>query len=321
LKPRHISFYIELESFMPYNEDFLARDFMNRGVVMKRKLDTMLVLERKMLTSRYVLSLNHNYCVGCGICVSVCPEEAAKLSPAVMHDGRLIKKPLLDIDTAKCTFCGECVVLCPTNAIKTQINGAERVPVVEAKAFPTLTKEITVNLKNCNPVCHLVCQESCPTKAIEIAVERTEKGDISKILDVKVDKEKCIFCKRCEIACPLTAICVTMPIQGSIKLDANLCPDDCQVCVDICPSKAITLSEEGKPSLAEEFCIYCGACQEACPERAIIVKRLRILHTEVKSGAWITALKKLTSPTSLVKELSVKSGKKLREAVKNIDRF
>jgi len=321
LKPRHISFYIELESFMTHNEDFLARNLMKRGVVMKRKLDAMLVLERKMLTSRQVLSLDHNYCVGCGICVSVCPEEAAKLSPAVIHEGRLIKKPLLDIDTAKCTFCGECVVLCPTNAIKIQINGAERVPVVEAEAFPTLTKEITVNLRNCNPVCKFICQESCPTKAVEVAVERTEKGDISKILDVKVDRERCIFCRRCEISCPLTAICVTMPIQGSIKLDANLCPDDCQVCFDICPSKAITLSEGGKPSLTEEFCIYCGACQEACPERAITVERLRILHNEVKSGAWIMALKKLTSSTSLVKELSVESGKKLREAVKNIDRF
>lgn len=321
MKARHISFYIELESFMIYNKGFLARDLMKRGVVTKHKLDTMLVLERKMLTSRYVLSLDHNYCVGCGICVSVCPEEALKLSPAVIRDGRLVKKPLLDIDTTKCTFCGECVVLCPTNAIKIQINSSEKTPVVEAKAFPELTKEITVNLRNCNPVCNLICQESCPTKAIEVTAKRTEKGDISRILDVKVDKEKCIFCKRCEISCPLTAISVTMPIQGSTKLDANLCPEGCQVCVDICPSKAITLNERGKPSLAEEFCIYCGACQEACPERAIIVQRLRILHTEVKSGAWITASKKLTSPSCLVKELSAESGKKLREAVKNINRF
>ena len=225
MKPRHISFYIELESFMIYNEDFAARDFMKRGAVTKHKLDTMLVLERKMLTSHHVLSLDHNYCVGCGICVSICPEEALMLSPAVMHDGRLVKKSLLDIDTAKCTFCGECVVLCPTNAIKTQINGAERVPVVEAQAFPTLTKEITVNLKSCKPVCSLICQESCPTKAIEVTTKKTEKGKLSKILDVKVNKEKCIFCKRCEIACPLAAISVTMPIQGSIELDAKLCPD------------------------------------------------------------------------------------------------
>ena len=294
---------------------------MKRRVVTKHKLDTMLVLDRKMLTSRHILSLDHNYCVGCGICASICPEEALKLSPAVIRDGRLVKKQLLDIDTTKCTFCGECAALCPTNTIKIQINGANKVPVVEAEAFPTLTKEIAVNVKNCKPVCDLICQESCPTRAIEVTTKKTEKGKLSKILGVKVDKEKCIFCKRCEISCPFAAISVTMPIQGSIKLDAKLCSDNCQVCADICPSKAITINKRGKPSVAEEFCIYCGACQEACPEKAIVVQRLRILHTNVKSGAWIAALKKLTSPTCLVKELSAESGKKLREAVKNINRF
>jgi 4Fe-4S ferredoxin len=288
---------------------------------MKRKLDTVLVLDRKMLNSRHTLSLDYDSCIGCGICVNVCPEEALKLSSAVTHAGRLMKKPLLDLDATKCTFCGECVVLCPTNAIKTQINGEDRVRVVDAEVFPTLTKEITVNPKNCKPACNLICQERCPTKAIEVATRRTRKGNLSKILGVKIDKEKCIFCKQCEIACPLTAIRVTKPIQGFIRLSANLCPEGCQACGDICPSKAITLNERGKPSFTEELCIYCGACQEVCPKRAITVERQRILHSEVTSGAWIMALKKLISVASLVKELSAESGKKLREAAKNLDRF
>lgn len=294
---------------------------MKRGAVTKRELAQKLVLERKMLNLHHVFTLDHEHCVGCGLCVSVCPEEAPKLSTALTRDGRLVKKPLIGLDASKCTFCGECVVVCPTNAIKIEVNGKERIPVVEAEAFPTLTREIMVDVRKCDPVCDLACQEECPMEAIDVIVKRMGKEAVGRILDVKVNKKRCIFCGRCEVICPRTAVRVIKPIEGSFQLNTNLCPAGCRVCVDVCPSKAIALGEDGKPLIIKDFCIYCGACQEVCPERAVVIKRKMVLHTDIKSGAWIIALEKLTSYGSLVKELSAKSQKKLRERAEVIDRF
>lgn len=293
---------------------------MKRGAVVKHKLDKGLVLKRKMLLIHEVLRLDYAECVGCGICVSICPEEALRLFPAVVNDGRLVKKPFVDFDSTRCTFCGECIVLCPTNALKMEVNGEERIPVIKAEVFPTLLKDITVDMRKCDPLCALLCEKECPTEAVKVDVER--KGDIiEKILDVKINKEKCIFCGRCELACPQNTLHVKKPIHGVIRLNANFCPKDCQICADVCPSKAITLGQDGRLEVFEEFCIYCGACQESCPENAITVERTQVLHSEIKSGAWIVALEKLTSSDSLFKKFSAKSVKKLQEAVSKIDRF
>jgi len=294
---------------------------MKPGVVSKRLVDGKPILERKMLGVHQVLALTPELCVGCGICAVMCPQEASKLSPATMKDGRLTKKAIADLDARKCTFCGECAVLCLTNAIQIEINGKQTVPVVEANVFPTLIKEIAVEVKKCNKACNLVCQDACPTKAIEVTLERTEKGEIRGVQDVKVDRKLCIFCKRCESVCPQNAIRVTKPFYGLLKLNTDFCPQGCQVCVDACPSKAISLNESLKPEVTEEFCIYCGACQEVCPEKAISLKRTQVLHTAVTSGAWIVALEKLVSRPYLVKELTSRARKKLCEATQGIGRF
>jgi 4Fe-4S ferredoxin len=298
---------------------WLLWDFMKRGATIKRKMNSELIIERKMLLLHQVLKLDCAKCVGCGICVSICPAEALKLLPATAEDGRLVKKPLIDFEPTRCTFCGECIVLCLTNALRIEENGKEKVPVVEAEVFPVLLKDVTVDVGKCDPLCSLSCEKECPAEAIRVETEK--RGDIiEKILDVEVDKEKCIFCGRCEFSCTKNAFHVKKPIHGVIRLNSSLCPKGCRICVDICPSKAITLIQDEKPSVLDEFCIYCGACQQSCPENAIIIERTRVMHSDIKSGAWITALEKLTSSDSLFKEFGATSARKLHEVASKIDR-
>lgn len=295
---------------------------MKRGV-MKRQLDKKLVLERKTLDTCYVLTLDDDMCVGCGICETICPEEAPKLSKPVTKDGRLVEKPCIDFDADKCTFCGECVDLCPTNAISIEIDGEQRVPILEVEAFPIAKKLIAIDGKKCwlgalIATCDIKCQKECPTEAIDVTVEAIGEESAGRIVDIKVLGEKCIFCKKCESACPEGAIHVITPFRGSLQLDTSLCPEGCQICADVCPSEAISVDEDKKLVVTEEFCIYCGACKQVCPEKAIKVARAQVLHTDVQSGAWVIALEKLTSYRPLVKEMTRKSEKKRRIRVKSL---
>ncbi len=288
---------------------------MKRGTTIKRESDRRLVLERKMIIRRYVLELDRERCIGCPIGMLACPQEAVGLSPALLKDGRLAEKPLADIDPSKCNFCGECVVLCPVNALSLTVSGEPEIPVVKNEAFPTLIKEITVEVAKCKPDCGLACQESCPVDCIEVEVERDEEGKIVHILDVKVDRSECIYCVQCEAACPEGAIAVTKPWEGTLRLDVTRCPEGCQACVDICPTDAL-LMKDGRLAFDERFCLYCGACQEVCPEEgAIVVERHRVLHTEVKSAAWTAALEKLISLEAAALELEAKSQAKRRQVL------
>jgi 4Fe-4S ferredoxin len=290
---------------------------------MKHQLDKKLVLERKTLVKRHVLTLDANQCVGCGICEAICPKESPKLSSPVTQDGRLLQKPQVDFEADKCIFCGECVDLCPTNAIRLEINGEPRIPVIEFEAFPILRKVIAIDAKKCcygaiAADCEIKCQEECPTDAIDVTVQNMGKEPAGRIVDFKVLEEECIFCKKCESACPEDAISVIKPFRGSLQLDTNLCPEGCQICADICPTEALSIGEDKKLVITEEFCVYCGACQQVCPEKAIKVDRTEVLHTDVKSGAWIKALEKLTSYGFVAKEIGSKSEKKRRERIKNL---
>ena len=294
-----------------------------KGDVVKRQLEKKLVLERKTLAVRHVLTLDEERCVGCGICEAICPKEAPKLSPPVTKDGRLVQKPRVDFEENKCVFCGECVDLCPTNAIKIERNGEQKLPIFEVEAFPLLKKLVKVDAKRCwygaiTAACELACQEECPTEAIEVTVKKVGEDPAGRIVDFKVLEEECIFCKKCEKACPESAIHVTKPFRGSLRIDTNLCPEGCQICADICPTEALLIDEDKKLVITEEFCIYCGACQQVCPENAIEVKRTEVLHTDVKSGAWVKALEKLTSFETVVKEIGSKSLKKRRNRAKDL---
>ncbi len=55
-------------------------------------------------------------CVGCGLCVSVCPRKILEISNnKVNASGCLIAYV---IDTSKCIGCGSCTMICPENVIK-----------------------------------------------------------------------------------------------------------------------------------------------------------------------------------------------------------
>ena len=72
-----------------------------------------------------------NGCIGCGICVSVCPFQAI----AINENG------VAEVDEAKCVACGKCVRECPKGALSMSMEFPHVAPVktrqVESKPEPT----------------------------------------------------------------------------------------------------------------------------------------------------------------------------------------
>ena len=54
-------------------------------------------------------------------------------------------------------------------------------------------------------------------------------------------------------------------------IDGDVC-SGCGLCVDICPTEAISLNSEGVAQRDEAACFGCGVCARSCPEEAISLK-------------------------------------------------
>lgn len=63
----------------------------------------------------------------------------------------------------------------------------------------------------------------------------------------------------------------TLPdrFRGLPVIDPSRCPQVCEICVNACPTEAITRDEQG-PKVDLGRCLFCPDCAEACPENAIV---------------------------------------------------
>ncbi|MEM1581835.1 MAG: 4Fe-4S binding protein [Candidatus Bathyarchaeia archaeon] len=273
------------------------------------------LLERVMYTKRYTLYLDRNVCVGCEICKAACPKEAIKIvKPSDFGD---IEEPPKRITVTvledKCNFCGICSEVCIFGAFKQIINGEERIPVLKSESFPRIIHEVKVDETLCPPSCK-ICEESCPIRLIK--VNFTSEGKVN----VDVNVERCPGCRICEIKCPYDAIHARKIITGVIKINTEFCPEGCRECVDACPiPNVLSISSDGKVNVNDLFCVYCGACRNACPvEGALEIRRVAFYHAPVKSGAWNKALERLTSTGDMAKELRSKSASKVYDSVRRL---
>lgn len=297
---------------------------------LKRENAEALTLEWILHVKNYKLTLNRDLCVGCQICGLACPKDAIKLEkqPKTL-DGKA-QHAKVDISLEKCNFCGICDILCPYGAIKVTLNGNHALSVVEKESFPELIRDIQVDSSSC-PITCVECEVACPLNLIKVARLKADgklAEDLNALntlerewLKVKVDveKERCPTCRICEFKCPKGVIHVRKSFYGKIRIHLEKCPERCKDCLDVCPILgALYLSEaDNKVYVNELFCVYCGACKVVCPvNEALELKRTKILHTTVRSGAWNKALERLASPLEITKELKAKGSNRAAESVK-----
>ena len=308
---------------------------MKRGTTIKYTTDEKLVLERRMVTRHYVMTWDLDRCVGCQIGPLVCPKEAVIHVEGEIVDGRLAKKPSVDIDPDKCVLCGICEVVCPKNAITLTINGQRENPVLAYEAFPDLIQSTTFYKERFDWSRKDFVIDNCPTDVISY----DEAQDT-----LVVDDEHCIRCRQCEVASD-GAFQVVQPWQGRVELRREKCVAGCLACADICPTRALHI-DEGELALADYYCIKCGACMQVCPikpeyeeyevtveshgvtktvihqrvtnadDLPIWVERWRVRHQPVQSATWIEALSKMADDKAGAVEIDSKRALKRRDLLK-----
>ncbi|KQC04915.1 MAG: ferredoxin [Methanoculleus sp. SDB] len=249
-------------------------------------------------------------CIRCTVCEEVCPRDAIDRQVPVFEgtdaEGKSRQAAItattkFTVDDEKCTLCGICGALCPAIDVNHKPFTAESGKV---------EGEVVWDEAQCD-ACK-ICVEACPEEAITVEREVTGKkidGSVS-IMD-----ENCCTCRWCAINCPTEAITVEKIFEGEIEFNAEKCPAGCSTCVEVCPANAIYLPSpvkasemkgqlEDKIAVNKDFCIYCGACVQACPgEDIIVLKRSGVKITGKETDLFNRIKEKLfTRRTSMVKE-------------------
>jgi 4Fe-4S ferredoxin len=287
-----------------------------------------LTLEWALQVKSYKLTLDKRRCVGCQICSLACPKDAITVERPFRVVGEGALKPVVDVNLAKCTFCGVCDVTCLYGAISVTLNGVRNRSLILNESYPKISRVITLDSKECSKDC-FECETVCPWQLIKVSRVGFDGKPVENVnelspmerrrvrVSVDIQRDYCPTCKICEVKCLSKTLKVKKIFEGKVVINTDQCPSGCHDCADVCPvPNVLTVNDVGKIDVAELHCTYCGACKNVCPvSDALMVKRTRVAHRHVRSGAWNKALEKLTSKQDGVKELKAAASLKKRNVI------
>ncbi|MFX1572590.1 MAG: 4Fe-4S binding protein [Promethearchaeota archaeon] len=180
-----------------------------------------------LYTENYSIEINKEKCIGCGLCIKACPNNAFS-HPNL--EGKIRVKTIDLIpdapDALKCSYCGTCSYICPTSAILLKHNNK----LMEQA-------DLGIVIKNVVPKIEYKTVES---KKNQIKIRIYLDGKID------VDWEKCISCMSCVDVCPSNAFLKLKNLKNNstkrkISYNETKCIR-CGTCVRACSRKAIKLT-------------------------------------------------------------------------------
>ncbi len=263
-----------------------------------------------------VSKIDDEKCIKCLICEEICPRDAVKrnveLYEGASKEGKerqlaIKTKTTFKVDMEKCTGCGICGYLCPAITVKRKPYTAET-GKVEIVSDPKTGLPWDESRCDACKVCVEACPEECITVEREVLSDKIEGK-------VEIENDLCCTCTWCSKNCPTEAITVEKLFEGEIEFFPEKCPAGCSTCVEVCPCNAIYLptppkaaelrgKQEPKIAVNKEYCMFCGACVNACPGEDIIVLKRNGIRVKGKETDLFKKVKEklFTKRTSKVKE-------------------
>lgn len=262
-------------------------------------------------------SIDSSRCVACYNCIGACDEHGihhrfswkkppASPKPAPVPTASDLSAPN---PQRRDFFAAVAGSLTASSALLTL---AKAESIASTNDIPTLVKQGAASPAICPPgsqsveqfldrctACHL-CISACPTHVLQPALLEFGLEGLFKP-QLKYATAYCLFeCTRCGEVCPDGAIAPLDLARKSVTqigvadLHLSRCVvqvngTDCAACSEHCPTKAVTTKPYREnlriPTLDQNLCIGCGACEYACPvkpEKAILVTGRRVHGTAEK---------------------------------------
>jgi len=128
-----------------------------------------------------------NLCVGCGVCLQLCPVSAITGKRKKRHH----------IDDAICIDCGACGRICPHGSIKTPDGRqCDRIRIRSRWPKPVFDPALCMACT--------ICIETCPTGCLGLQPIRGSRDTLRR---PRLESEHhCIACRFCAQECPVDAI-------------------------------------------------------------------------------------------------------------------
>lgn len=236
-------------------------------------------------------------CRHCGLCVKQCPNM--NITPELEFG-------------ADCLDCGLCQKICPKKSVagpkpfSTPINEGRRDLLIAAGvgagllAVGAATKMIPAKTTASAPrwkrllrppgalreetfalTCDRCeqCINVCPTKAL---IPTGLEAGVAAIATPRFvpRRGRCMQCMACGQVCPTGALIPVQPQEirlGTAKINHDTCivwatKKRCLLCVEVCPTFAISIDKRGRPTVDKAKCIGCGACESGCPVKGAAIR-------------------------------------------------
>lgn len=193
--------------------------------------------EFTILPVEKTFTIDDYLCIRCKKCMNTCPVEGA-----IVEDENKIT-----IDKSKCISCGECLKTCP---VKGAVKGIFVSNIQEQKQIIQLVV---------NTLEERIEQEAESIKTLQ-------GGEVFKV-DLPI--EGLVEQARIIVSNDDLILDVIQKMTDRLKMriitwDDGKC-NDCRLCVEDCPSGAITYTKEGGVVRNADKCLRCSVCYQTCP--------------------------------------------------------
>jgi len=152
------------------------------------------------------LNYDKSACIGCKLCIKVCPANATEYLP---------DEKKIQIHNDRCCFCAQCTEICPVKCL-------------------TMSSEYLISSYDRKAQITTDTEKPEPKKGAEGGAA-PKKKTVYRIMS-----DKCIGCTKCARNCPVN--CITGKVKEPHVIDESACVG-CGKCAENCPVNAIEAVE------------------------------------------------------------------------------